>query len=354
MAIARALAARPKVLLLDEPAAGLSEAETRELGATIRRHVEGSGVSVLIVEHDMALVMRLCDRVIVMAAGRSIADGRPHEVRSDRAVREAYLGEGVAAAPTDPTSAPNVGETLLEVSGLRGGYGLLEVVHGVDIEVRRGEVTALLGANGAGKSTTLLALVGVIVPTGGQVSMLGSDQRRELHHQARLGLGFVPEGRSIVRSLTVAENLRLGRCDEVVALEVCPPLRALLQRPARLLSGGEQQMLALAVAIARAPDLLVIDELSFGLSPMLAERLLQAVRGAADRGAGVLLVEQDTARALRWSDRAVVLRRGEVVLTGGAEALATRPDDLEAAYLGLHDQEEPMVPVQAPAEERHG
>jgi branched-chain amino acid transport system ATP-binding protein len=213
------------------------------------------------------------------------------------------------------------------------GYGDLAAVRDLDLTVAPGEIVALLGPNGAGKTTTLLTLAGELSPLQGDVRVLGSPAGVPLQRLARRGLGFVPEERAVIASLTAGANLKLRRGDNRAALSLFPELQPLLRRRAGLLSGGEQQMLTLARALASNPKLLLVDELSLGLAPLVVRRLLQAVREAADRGVGVLLVEQHAADALDIADRIVVLRHGEVVLTGSADELRDDLGGLESAYL---------------------
>ena len=220
---------------------------------------------------------------------------------------------------------------------MSAGYGALPVVRSLDLHVEPGEVVALLGPNGAGKTTTMLALAGDLPLQAGHVSLAGQRTRAALHRRVRRGLGFVSEERSVFMSMTVAENLRLGRCGVAAALRLFPELEPRLGVRAGLLSGGEQQMLALARALARAPKLLLADELSLGLAPLAVARLHDAVREAAtERGVGVLLVEQHVRKVLRIANRVYVMRRGRVVLEGNAAEL--RDSDLiEQSYLGSEE-----------------
>ena len=232
----------------------------------------------------------------------------------------------IATATTGTTA-------LLEATGLRAGYGGVEVVRGVDLRVEPGEVVALLGPNGAGKTTTLLTIAGELSPLGGDVRVLGGVGRDPLHVRARHGLALVTQERAVLMELTVAENLRVSRCDRRRALELFPELEPHLDRRVGLLSGGQQQMLALARSLARDPKLLVIDELSLGLGPIVVDRLLEVVRAAADEGIGVLLVEQHVQKAMQVADRIVVLRRGVVELAGTVAELRDRLNDIQDAYL---------------------
>lgn len=222
---------------------------------------------------------------------------------------------------------------LVKSTGLTAGYGGTPAIHGLDLEVREGEIVTLLGANGAGKTTTLLTLAGELTPSAGTVEVLGSDRRRTLDQRARRGLGFLPEGRCIFGQLSGRENLQLGRGSVQDALGFFPELEPHLGKKAGLLSGGQQQMLALARILAGKPQIVLADELSLGLAPLIVDRLLRALREAADRGVAVLLVEQHIQHALRVADRGYVLRRGRVALEGTAADLLTSAEDIAQHYL---------------------
>ena len=238
----------------------------------------------------------------------------------------------------------------LEIEGLSVGYGDVRVLHDLDLRAAPGEVVALLGANGAGKSTALLAVSGLLPTQAGRIRFAGRPlgARRRVRPaavaaQARHGIAHVPEDRALFMDLTVAEHLRLGRprrrpgaglTDAEVDTRF-PALEPLGDRRAGLLSGGEQQMLALARALVSRPRLLLVDELSLGLAPMVVQGLLPALRQVADdTGAAVLVVEQHVTLALQISDRAYLLDRGRVMASGSATELAARVDLLEAGYLG--------------------
>jgi branched-chain amino acid transport system ATP-binding protein len=224
--------------------------------------------------------------------------------------------------------------TLIEAQGLSAGYGKMAVVRDIDLRVDAGEVVALIGANGAGKTTTLLTLAGELSPLAGEVRFRGKPTRAPMHARCRNGLGFVTEERSVIMDMSVADNLKLARVARRDALELFPGLERVMDRRAGLCSGGEQQMLSLARALGRRPSLLLADELSLGLAPIVVSNLLQAVRDAAnERGVGVLLVEQHVRQALKIADRVYVMERGHIVLSGTSSEVVGQLDKIEVAYL---------------------
>jgi branched-chain amino acid transport system ATP-binding protein len=222
---------------------------------------------------------------------------------------------------------------LIEARKLSAGYGKMSVVRDVDLHVDTGEVVALIGANGAGKTTTLLTLAGELPLREGEVCFLGRPTRSPMHQRCREGLGYVTEERSVIMQMSVANNLKVAGVSPPDAVRYFPALERIMHRKAGLCSGGEQQMLSLARALARKPKVLLADELSLGLAPMIVTNLLATVRAAADGGVGVLLVEQHVRQALTIADRVYVMQRGRIALSGTTTEIEGQLDKIEAAYL---------------------
>jgi branched-chain amino acid transport system ATP-binding protein len=365
VALTRAVAGRPTVLLLDEPAAGLDPAGRQALGRHLRRLAD-DGAAVLLVDHDLGLVLDVCDEVTVLDRGRVVATGPPVALRADPRVRAAYLGREPAEAaqappaaaalaaavtggatgppipeiggPAHAQAATSAGPAVLEIVGLAAGYGGTDVVHGVDLDVGEGEVVTLLGLNGAGKTTTVLAAAGALSPSAGEVRVTGTAlPPGRPDAAARRGLACVPQERSLFTQLSVAENLRLavGGGRRAVAAETAravarfPALGDLLGRRAGLLSGGEQRMVAVARALARHPRVLLVDEMSLGLGPRVVDDLARVLRSVVDEeGTGVLLVEQHLDVALALARRAYVMDRGRIIDEGLSSEIAARPGPL--------------------------
>ena len=335
MEIGVALTARPKLLLLDEPLAGLAAAERERIVGMIRTLAQH--MSVLLVEHDIDRVFEFADRITAMANGVVLIEGNAEQVASDRQVQEVYLGSGRKVL-MHSRSASTSGEVLLQLVGVNTFYGKSHILHDVSMEVRAGEVTALLGRNGAGKSSAFKSIMGLVPMASGTVRFDGkiiSGQMPE--HIARAGIGLVPQGRRLFPGLTVAENLRLGglsrgggagvrgtgagvHWDQERIFSYFPQIRDKLDTHADLLSGGEQQMVAIARALSGNVRLLLLDEPFEGLAPAVVEEVfksLDQLRGEIP----ILIIEHDLDLVLALADHAYVLDRGHVSHTGPAEPL---------------------------------
>ncbi len=345
--IARALATDPEVLLLDEPAAGLSREDKENLAQLLRRIAE-AGISVVLVEHDMELVMGISDHIVVLDAGQHLAAGTPLEIQNNPAVRQAYLGESLeddsAQKALVAREVSGRQEEVLGVEDLVTGYGAEPVLHSISLQVKRGEIIALLGANGAGKSTLMRSLAGLHRPVQGGIHFEGNELTG-LTADAIVakGLVLVPEGRQVFPEMSVLDNIRLGaflypedmdtRVEEM--LNRFPRLRERLHQRAGLLSGGEQQMLAVARGLMSRPRILLLDEPSLGLAPKIIAELFEALDRLRDENMTIVLVDQMAALALALADRAYVIEGGHVVAQGTAAEIANN-GDLAKAYLGGH------------------
>jgi ABC-type branched-subunit amino acid transport system ATPase component len=359
--IARALALSPRLLILDEPAAGMNPTEKQGMRELIER-LNKDGLTILLIDHDMRLVMGVCNRVAVLNFGRKIADGEPEHVSADATVIKAYLGTGgekevahapgtigvdelqAAPAPRKTSRAAEPEQDLLDVQGMWVSYGTINAVRGVSLRVGAGEVVALIGANGAGKSTILNALSGLVpIASGtavfGRLDLTNARPSTIVAH----GLVQVPEGREILGRQTVLENLELAtwsRRDRAAArrdidtmmgrFAILGERRALR---ASTLSGGERQLLAIARGLLARPKLLLLDEPSLGLAPQMVDEVFAAIEEIHRDGTTILLVEQNALRALEIADRAYVLETGQVQLTGGGQDLLHNPA-VRQAYLG--------------------
>ena len=342
--IARVLALEPRLVLLDEVAAGLNASDLDELINLVRK-VHATGKTVILVEHVQEVIHKLAERVVVLEWGTKLMEGTPEEVSNDPRVVEIYLGSAQNESALK-RSASTSGEKRLAVEGLSAGYGPVKVLDDVSFEVGAGEILTVLGANGAGKTTLAKALEGMVKTRSGVVSFNGDDiTDLPTFARQRSGLALVPEGRRLFGELTVRENLRLGLKSERGfkathkdqspldrVYELFPKLVELNDRQAGQLSGGEQQMVAVGRALAGEPDVVIFDELSLGLAPIVVDRLLEAVVAIANSGISVVLIEQNIHKAMAVADKILVLKRGEVVFSGKPSDFSE--EELQRAYLG--------------------
>jgi len=304
--IARALATQPKLLLLDEPAAGMNPNETAELMDTIRFVRDNFDMTVLLIEHDMSLVSGICEKLSVLNFGQLLCEGKTAEVLKN--------------------------------------YGMIAALKGISFEVNEGEVISLIGANGAGKTTTLHTLTGLISAKSGSIKFNGVELTKTPAHKiVEMGIAHVPEGRRIFQNLTVLDNLKLGAFTRKDKENIPKDIQDIYERFPRLaerknqiagtLSGGEQQMLAMGRALMSRPKIVVMDEPSMGLSPILVSTIFKIIEDIRKSGTTVLLVEQNAKKALAISDRAYVLETGKIVLSGKASDLIN-DESVKKAYLG--------------------
>jgi len=329
--LAIALAHAPRLLLMDEPTAGMAPAERVALMQLVRRIARERRMGVLFTEHSMDVVFGQADRVAVLVRGQLLAEGTPESIRQDARVQAAYLGSSEKESCLRLLDKPEVPKTpLLTVKDLNAWYGAAHILHGVSLTVGRGEVVALMGRNGAGKSTTLKGIAGLLARTEGRVDFMGQPLRGKAPHQiARAGLGYVPEDRRIFTDLTVLENLEAGR----------QPPRAwpggeMPHRPGGRMSGGEQQMLTVARTLMGQPCMVLLDEPSEGVAPVIVEQMADAIRALKEQGVGILLSEQNLALAEAVADRVCVLEKGRIV---HAAPMADFAGDarVRQAYLGV-------------------
>ncbi len=378
--VARALALEPRLLLLDEVGAGLIDAEITDLVALIRG-IAATGVTVVIVEHVLRVVRECCTSLVVLNFGRQLAAGVPSEVLASDEVAAAYLGtahrsaarateSGIATAPTvgggesplPGAPAPEsiaclvaaervmpVGTPLLRLRGASAAYGQVTALHDLSLSVAAGEVVAVLGPNGAGKTSLAHAISGSLALRGGTLEVDGRDVTGlRADRITALGISHCMEGRRIFADLSVEQNLRIA-ARRTPAAEVerrlaavsslFPVLADRRADPGTAMSGGQQQMLAIGRALMARPRLVVFDEISLGLAPIVMDRLYEALRALRAAGLTMLIVEQDVDRALEIADRAYVLEHGTLALEGAAQAVRADPR-LRHLYVGSPDERE--------------
>ncbi len=386
--IARAMCTDPLLLCLDEPAAGLNPRESTELNNLLISIKNEMNTSILLIEHDMSVVMKISDHVVVLEYGCKIADGPPAQIKTDARVIAAYLGvddsdveqqSDVAALvkefwcpgpfPVDEIQDQEAGSEktdhrqtgrvqgqedmsvtspLLSCRGVKAYYGKIAALRGVDIDVNEGEIVTLIGSNGAGKSTLMMTICGSPQAREGTITFEGHNiTKMPTHHIARMRIAQSPEGRRIFPRMTVHENLQMGATvdnyahvpedlEKVFAL--FPRLKERINQRGGTLSGGEQQMLAIARALMSRPRLLLLDEPSLGLAPLIVKQIFEAIKELNSKEKlTVFLVEQNAYHALRLAHRGYVMVNGLVTMSGTGQELLQRPE-VRAAYLegGAH------------------
>jgi branched-chain amino acid transport system ATP-binding protein len=350
--LARAFVAQPRLLLLDEPASGLGSAELEEVIELIHGARSKYNTAILLVEHQMSLVGRLCDRIIVLDYGEKIAEGTLDEIKKNERVVQAYLGKRATtiSSPPSPETGSVPPAVIMEIKGVDVRYGHVKALSGVSLNFREEGITAILGSNGAGKSTLMKAISGIEALSNGEIYYRGERlahylQKPRPDQIVRKGVVLVPEGRRIFKELSVLENLRVasyamsdkrrvaGKCEKV--FHYFPQLKANLRlRDAGNLSGGQQQMLAIGQALIMEPRLLLLDEPSLGLSPNLVEELYSIIMQINQQEhCAIVIAEQNAHMALRFSHEAYVIDSGFIVKSGkSADLLAD--EEIIKLYLG--------------------
>ncbi|MGO0059831.1 ATP-binding cassette domain-containing protein [Brevibacillus fluminis] len=349
--LARALSTRPQLLLLDEIAGGLVDSEVEVL-KEILLGLKAEGLSMLMIEHVLALLFELSDRLLVVHFGESIVEGEPQAVINNPQVVEAYLGSTewkeepaieVAQVPCEPIRAK--APPLLTVDRISASYGEFQALFEVELDIAEREIVGLIGLNGAGKTTLIRALTRLLPITKGSVHFKGQrlDEVKP-HEVVELGIAQSIEGRKIFPELTVLENLQLGaysaraRANRKESLDrvfsLFPILAERKHQLGTTMSGGQQQMLAIGRALMAMPELLICDEISLGLAPIVIDQLYDAIREINRQGTAILLVEQSVERALRTVDRAFVIESGRIVLSGSARELKNQPEFINR-YFGV-------------------
>ncbi len=368
--VARALALQPRVLLLDEVGAGLIDSEVTELIALIKS-IADPGMAIIIVEHVLRVVRACCARSMVLNFGKKLIEGPTSEILAHDEVASVYLGTGGArrtvpaiadvpsAAPVGiaspspglaaliaPASLSSEAPPLLELQGICSDYGQARVLKGVDLTLRQGETIAILGANGAGKTTLARTICGAIAPSAGRLRIAGQNAAGMPQHRiATLGIAHCMEGRRIFPTLSVRENLLIAarhadgatakqRLDAVYGL--FPILAERAGQDGTSLSGGQQQMLAIGRALMARPRLVIFDEVSLGLAPIVMDQLYEALAALKKAGMTLVVIEQDVDRALALADQVYVLEQGVFGLSGHPDQIARDPR-LRHIYIGTAD-----------------
>jgi ABC-type branched-subunit amino acid transport system ATPase component len=372
--VARALALKPRIVLLDEVGAGLVESEITEL-ITLIKSIANPGVAIVIVEHVIRVVRECCALCVVLNFGKKLIEGPTADILANDEVAAVYLGthgarekrvdsadrkeadravpvvapseEQKALAPLiagssrSPSAVP-----LLELQRVEAGYGQARVLKRIDLTLAEGQAIAILGANGAGKTTLARVITGAIVPTSGSVRIAGQDiAGLPPHRIAGMGVAHCMEGRRIIPSLSVEENLKIaarGAGAETLeerlnaVYDLFPVLAERKTSPGTAMSGGQQQMLAIGRALMARPRLVIFDEISLGLAPVVMDKLYEALALLKQARMTLIVIEQDVDRALALADQVYVLEHGVFGLSGTPQEIASDPR-LRHIYVGTAD-----------------
>jgi ABC-type branched-subunit amino acid transport system ATPase component len=350
--IALTVVDEPDLLLLDEPTAGMDKQDSLDTVEMIERLATERGITIVMIEHDIEIVMSISDTISVLQNGVLIAEGPPSRVKRDESVRDAYLGSRAEHSPTDDRSVGgHAGGTressisnrsLLALDAVYAAYGQSSVLRGVTLDVGVGETVSLIGRNGVGKTTTLRTIAGVLTTTAGSLQFDGEDiSSVPDFERMQRGVSYVPEDRQIFPELTVAENLRMGeiggaehRFTVAEVYDLFPRLRDRRDYQGQQLSGGEQQMLAIARALVGPTELLLLDEPTEGLAPQIIADVIDIIEDIRDAGVTVLLVEQNLHAATSVADRHYVLHQGEIAYEGTTPELRDATEIIDR-YLGV-------------------
>jgi branched-chain amino acid transport system ATP-binding protein len=354
--LARALSLRPRLLLLDEIAAGLVESEVAELQGLILE-LKKSGQTIVIIEHVLSVIFGLSDRILVLNFGQMVVEGAPDDIADNPLVHEIYLGTKKAGEPNTELQTVDrkleipmarflaEPEKLLTLKNVNSGYGDFQVLFDVSLDILKGEIVGLIGVNGAGKTTLIRTINRQLPLRGGEILFKGQSITNVRPFDiVGLGMAQCIEGRKLFPELTVKENLEIGAyCNRArdkrastieQVYELFPVLAERRNQIASTLSGGEQHMVAIGRALMALPELIIFDELSLGLAPLVIESLYKAIIKINRRGTTILLVEQNVHRSLEVADRAYIIERGRIVLSGTSESLK-QDEHVKQAYFGL-------------------
>ena len=344
--LAKALATGPKLLLADESLGGLDETEMDQAADMLRKIRDELGITIIWVEHIMGVLMRVVDRVMVLDHGEKISEGL-----AEPGVERSEGGRGLSRhrrrcdASRSRRSASVRGSGMLELKSVDAGYGTFQALFGVSLDVKAGEAVGVIGPNGAGKTTLMRVISGLIRPRAGSISMEGTDILKTPEHRiVSLGIAHVPENRRLFPRLTVEDNLKMGafmpeararfaeRLDFV--FDLFPRMKERRHQMAGTMSGGEQQMCAIGRALMSDPKLLLLDEPSAGLAPVVVQQVFELVKRIRAGGLTVLIVEQNVQQVLKVVDRAYLLEAGSIRASGSSSEMLAN-DSIRQAYLGV-------------------